>query len=1279
MSPIPQRFPIPTNDDDFEQLCLQLLRHYWSRPGLEIFGKRGERQFGIDILDVAGETPIYAAQCKLKEEHKNLPPAEIQEEVDKAKQFIPPLGKYGILTTAKVSTHAQRKVREINQLHRESDLFEVELLTWERLCSLLQQYTDVQEQFYGEIALGRAARIETHILAIKDGVQSLTAKSGGDEIDSEIDEAREYITKREFQFGTFFLNRIQQKHGHNLNRRQKFRVLSNHGAAALGLGKANTAAKFFIEAVQWQPEDEIARTNEVLAYFFANDLKTCHEKAATLRGEYPGSARLTALWLLSAPKEVPLSQFKAEINSVLQTDAEVCVALARRAIQELAFNDAFAYATAAGKSAPKWSQPQLVLAQSWMGKALSVQFGFGAENSSQETSLLQAEAACSSALELSREEKDQQTESEALVQRADIRLMLNKKDEATKDARDAETLDPENPQVMIAVAETHFASGHTEEGIAILKKAYGLQSRPDIAFMYGRALSNRGREGDIGEALNVLLQAPLNEIRSELRPRFVMQTLQCLAKGKDWPRAEKYLGEVANFVENIVLKIVRGYLAHYQERPSEAEEYALEAKAMLATANANADTKEFLARLLTLVGRLADALPIWQGLFDQQDLAFDPGLLLDCAARLHRDDLVMQTCDRLHARGVNEWRLLEFEIPFLEKYKIDSAIQRLREFIEQNPDNKLAKLQLSLIGLRLNKSNLIRGDPEDLPLIEELPVKYVVPAVQVMKYGGDPNAALDYAYRFLREHFNEIEAHEGLIVSMMPGTSAPDIPPVLEVVGPNAAICYEEIPQGSPTWVVLENTDNPNGDFEEISLKSHLAAELMDKKIGDTVLITRGGMQDRTAKIVAILPKYVRRYQDSMGEMQVRFGAASSVESIRVELSGDGHQSKGIEVILASVEKRAAAVAKAREIYNSEPASLHWYGLRFGQNAYLALLDLANERGQQVKCCFGTSEERNQALQAMQTAKAVIVDITALATLRLLSLEKVLSTTRLHFIISERTWVVFQEMLMKARIVPAPTGTLVHKDGKNIMYQETVEDRERRNRKDKEFVALIEETTEVRSASGLAALDPEKREALENFFGLYGAESMVLASDPDYVLWTDDLIQAQTSAQEFGTRRVWTQFVLGFLANAGALTSDEYSEVSASLVGMEFVATLFDSASVLAAVRLAGWSVDRWPATQMLKIFSDPSADLGRLVRIYVEFMVRLYSEALTPETRCTLTQSFLDALAGKAGAMAVLKSLRKLSSRAFGINEIGRIQYDQCFDRWLDLRERPLIYIPGS
>ena len=65
-------------------------------------------------------------------------------------------------------------------------------------------------------------------------------------------------------------------------------------------------------------------------------------------------------------------------------------------------------------------------------------------------------------------------------------------------------------------------------------------------------------------------------------------------------------------------------------------------------------------------------------------------------------------------------------------------------------------------------------------------------------------------------------------------------------------------------------------------------ADLAGKKVGETVVIVRGVMQDRSATILQILPKYVRRYQDSMGEMQVRFGAASTVESVQIAQSEAG-------------------------------------------------------------------------------------------------------------------------------------------------------------------------------------------------------------------------------------------------------------------------------------------------------------------------------------------------------------------------------------------------------
>jgi hypothetical protein len=89
---IPVMFPIPTDEDDFEDICVDILRIYWSRPKLERYGRKGERQNGIDIIDPGGITPLHEAQCKLKEFEKTLTPSSIEKEVSEARAFEFPLG-----------------------------------------------------------------------------------------------------------------------------------------------------------------------------------------------------------------------------------------------------------------------------------------------------------------------------------------------------------------------------------------------------------------------------------------------------------------------------------------------------------------------------------------------------------------------------------------------------------------------------------------------------------------------------------------------------------------------------------------------------------------------------------------------------------------------------------------------------------------------------------------------------------------------------------------------------------------------------------------------------------------------------------------------------------------------------------------------------------------------------------------------------------------------------------------------------------------------------------
>src|SRR5437764_1140823 len=136
------RYPQPSNEDDFELLCLRFLRELWRCPALQQYGKRGERQHGIDLIDEGGGPPLRAVQCKHHEPDKTIPPAEIEAEVTNALRAPLPLDEYYILTTARKTARGQNAVIRINREHHAAGRFKVFLWTWADIEEHLSQLDD---------------------------------------------------------------------------------------------------------------------------------------------------------------------------------------------------------------------------------------------------------------------------------------------------------------------------------------------------------------------------------------------------------------------------------------------------------------------------------------------------------------------------------------------------------------------------------------------------------------------------------------------------------------------------------------------------------------------------------------------------------------------------------------------------------------------------------------------------------------------------------------------------------------------------------------------------------------------------------------------------------------------------------------------------------------------------------------------------------------------------------------------------------------------------------
>lgn len=159
------------------------------------------------------------------------------------------------------------------------------------------------------------------------------------------------------------LNRVQRTKGSELTDWHRFRILTNLGAANLVLGKGEVTARYFLDAAPLRPDDELAVTNEVLAYHLLLQDKETREKVAVAVQRFPNSARIRSLWIQSAPPERPYQELLDATPVHLRKDAEIACALCRRAMAAGEHERGIEHAKDAVADKPKWSQTHLLLAQ----------------------------------------------------------------------------------------------------------------------------------------------------------------------------------------------------------------------------------------------------------------------------------------------------------------------------------------------------------------------------------------------------------------------------------------------------------------------------------------------------------------------------------------------------------------------------------------------------------------------------------------------------------------------------------------------------------------------------------------------------------------------------------------------------------------------------------------------------------------------------------------------------------------------------------------------------
>ena len=937
------------NSDDFERLCLRLLKAYWNCPTLELYGRRGEGQDGIDIIDMSGEEPLRAAQCKLYDEKKTLPPAEIEAEVEAARNFAFPLGIYAICTTARVSAEAQQAILSINKEHRKAGLFAVELFTWDRLDELLEEFPAIRDDIYLTISGEAVRQLQGDIAGMNVRMTSLATQvvSSGPEVadalHAEIDEARDLVRSGEPQAARLLLQRLRTRKWDRMEPRHRYRVLANIGAAYLAERDFLQAAQFFLEAVSFQPEDAQAAENEALAYFISKPTDEAFTAITRVRDKFPHAPRVNAYWITTAPATETRTEIEQKLEAADLSTPEVITALASRALAECEFEVAEQLAARAVEQRPEWSFPQFL---KWRAFILRI---MGSSLSLSPSALLKELRSViqplSEAIEAAIKEHDLTTQTLCLLERFQMHLALKEYSEAEADLISAKTVSPEDNSVKRASAELFLRKNDPDQSISELRSIDNLD-RPDVALLLAEALRKRGTPADLAEAIEILKKLADSTRRTIPEGRELVGSilLSLLSQAQRWQEYEQVCDTLlARGVSQALVSAFRAKAAFMQDLLDEANRFAGEAVTTLSEKAPPAEV-QWVAATMSELGRFTEALPLWQRIASRSELTEYTKGFLDCAMRLGRHDLILETCSALRSNGVVDSNLILYEVQTLEQYDVDGAITALRDYLSKCPDDRIARLRLSFIGTNRKRANVVDANPAVMPNVTDVSVENGRAAIQVMKFGGFPNEALAYGYELLRLHFDDPDAHRGFTFNLLPFEPHADVPEFFPEVKIGCAVCYLEENEAHESWMIIEDSPNPEMSRQEYSPGHLLSQAMMGKKVGDRVVLTKGTVSERAATIKTIISKYVYRYQDSMKNLQIRFPDVKGLESVKVvRTNKDGKEEADLSPVIASVEQLAANMQRLKEVYATQPIAIHMLADARGKSTIETIFYLAHQ------------------------------------------------------------------------------------------------------------------------------------------------------------------------------------------------------------------------------------------------------------------------------------------------------------------------------------------------
>ncbi|QDV12361.1 Tetratricopeptide repeat protein [Rosistilla oblonga] len=1243
------RYPQPGNEEEFEDFCLRYYRHSLERGGLVRYGKRGERQDGIDIIDQHCMKPLYVVQCKNHEPTKAIPPQEIKDEVAKLEQTLHPVDFYIIATTARKSRNAQDAVLALNQRNNGQPPFKVEIHFWEDICARLDEFGKAVADFlvWGERTLEETLRtiqlLAANTSAFPDNASTVQvdATELHLEISTLFDQRKIVAVEHEIA------KLADPETDSALSREERYSILRLKAKLAVEHLRFDEAARLFKLAHQACPEIPKAQQNYVFALELSGDRKTAFKEAEKLIDQNADSSYLVSLLIRNCENETDLDQYRSVIDDFAEKEEDVNLALVTKF---LAWDEPESAEKAANRALTL--SPTSAHALFWRG-AVDHHCGMNGDWRLRADRLKNAISHYTKSLKACERDGYRGLLPEVLNHRARVNGFLGNRTEAERDYRRAVEVSEE--QFLYAESAVSFFLQHGDfesawEFVPLLSDSSNESRYLTGVIEYYHGPKSKKRE----------LIEEFGELASINFDRAVDVRFHCV----EWAIALQDYGLALEYAPNSFLEshplqgnTLRAWIALESGDTEGSHQWANKA---IESSSRSANRQEIavLANLLMRIGSDEKALPLCEKASIPGVLNDDCKRLLECAQRLDRQDTLLRICSELRETDQQDNRIRRLEVELLSHYAPERAFSLAEEFTSH--DHTYFSVARNYLAVQLGDPSQVKIDNEALPSPADFPPEeaylVVTPYIEIGRYLD----AIDFAYQQLRRYFSNERAHGQYIWVMLEYGESATIPSEQSTVTDQSAVQLQNLTTNEERWLIIED-DQPDTARNEVASSTPAAQSLIGKRVGDVVCVIGGSLQLQSETVTQVQHKYVRLFQETIANFQNRFPGSGAIQSIHLGKP----DSPDTTPIVESLKGRQKHVKTVTDYYREKPCSLHLLGTSLGVNLYQLISLLAIRSDMFIRCVDCSPEDFDELASERRSQNRFVLDLSAIVTIALLNSWSKLPSNN-EYLISRATKNTLAEWLAELE------------DGRRSKTYATLSDDGRfsiedvpREHLDKELsdlrtaVEQIDSLCVIRDSMAISELDPKRRERYLDFLGICSLESLSVAKDEDALIWTDDLCVAIIGESDFGVKRTWTQQFLKSQELNGDIELATYRRQTAMLAAWNYAETIWSVGDLVAAGEKSGWDVAAWPFRECLALIGSCPLKNAQKAQVLFEFFGLLRRSSCVELKHSVIIQTALDHL----GHAATVRWMLRRVDQAFPIDFPTAEFLKAEFAYWLRLR----------